>query len=110
MNEEDLLIPHFPVGFRIGSQLKDRVELAAERAGISQNRWMLEAINGLLELGEPEGTDVTAELLLHQKVPTMVRVPPLMLELMNEHCEERDMPRTVFLLDALLTKLARNGA
>ena len=109
MNQDDLLIPHFPVGFRIGEGLKDMVEEAAAATGISQNRWMLEAINGLLNLGEPKGSGVTAELLLHRKIPTMVRVPPLTLELMNEYCEEREMPRTVFLLDALLTKLA-NGS
>lgn len=110
MTHDEQLAPYFPIAFRIGRGLKGRIEDAAITAGISQNSWMLEAIASMLECGYPHGSKVTAELILHQKISTMVRVPPLILELMNEYCDDRDMPRTIFLLDAMITKLSNGGA
>ena len=109
MDASDLIIPRWPVQFRLGEALLRQVDHAAAVEGVSRNQWLVSAIQGLLELGKPMPYKFTARKLLKDKVTTMVRVDGLTLELMDEACDEENMVRTVFLLDAGLTKLRMNG-
>ncbi len=102
--------PKVPVQFRIGKALLERVDDAVLYSDHnSRNLWMVEAIENQLEDGEPTPYLVTATMLLQDKETIMVRLPVLTLELVDEECDEREMDRTVWLLDAMLSQLAKNG-
>lgn len=97
----------YPVQFRMGAELFNLVCNAADEAEISRNRWITKAINELIDCEEPEPLPITARDLLCDKVTVMVRVDEGTLVRMNDECERIAMSRTVFLLDACLSKLSR---
>lgn len=105
MDASDLVIPKWPVQFRLGEALLSRVDHAARVAELSRNQWLVDAIQELLDSGKPRPYRFTARQLLKDKITTMVRVDGLTLELMDEQCDDANIARTVFLLDACLTKL-----
>lgn len=98
-----------PVQFRIGSSLLERIDHAVANSGYSRNAWVTQAVEHLLETGAPAPYRITAEALLANKYTLMVRLDPFVVELIDEVCEDKGMPRTVWMLDACLSKLRRNG-
>lgn len=108
--DKEQATPKVPVQFRIGSALLTQIDDAVLYSNHnSRNLWMVGAIESLLEAGEPTPHFMTAEMLLHDKETIMVRVPLLTLELVDEQCDEKEMDRTLWLLDAMLSQLASDS-
>lgn len=98
-----------PVQFRVGTKLLEKVDRAVEASGLSRTAWVADAVNELLETGKALPLRVTAAELLANKYTLMVRLDAFLVAMVDELCGEREMPRTVWLLDACMTKLRKNG-
>lgn len=106
---EDQTTDKYPVQFRLGQYLLAKVDEAVEQSGKSRNQWMIDAIHRYIERGESARYPITAEQILAHKVTLMVRVDSITLELVNEQCDDREIPRTVWLLDACISMLAASN-
>lgn len=106
--EEEFEEKKVPVQFRIGAKLLSKVDNAVEKSGQSRNAWVTDAVEVLLESGVPLPLRITAEELLANKYTLMVRLDPFVVETVDELCEEKEMPRTVWMLDACMSKLRRH--
>ena len=84
------------------------IDRRRDRKGVSRNKWLENAVIDYLEQGEPTPCKITAEWLLCHKETVMVRLDAFTLELVNEQCEERGIPRTIWLLDACLSYMAKD--
>lgn len=107
---EEKAEPRVPVQFRIGEGMLARLQHAVESSGQSRTGWVREACHDLLETGKPLRVKLTAAELLANRVTLMVRLEPFLVEMIDEACEERGVSRTVWILDACLTKMRQNGA
>ena len=108
--DNEISAPKVAVQFRISKALLEKVDDAVLYSDHnSRNLWMVEAIENQLEEGDPIPYFVTASMLLHDKETIMVRVPVLTLELVDEQCDEKEMDRTLWLLDAMVSQLARES-
>lgn len=100
--------PRYSAQFKIGKVLLAMID-RRRKPGVSRNRWMEEAVVSYLEKGEATPCKLTAEWLLAEKETVMIRLDPLLLSLVDEQCDEKQIPRTVWLMDACLSKIAGKG-
>ena len=103
--------PQYPVPFRIGRRLLVKIQGAADNEGVSRNTWIKEAIQRRLEGRPLLPIKTTAEELFSDRVPMMVRLDELTLDLLNEETDAGEgMTRTLWILDACLSSLQRKKA
>ena len=95
------------VQFRMGKQMCKRVDKTAKAAGISRNKWLTDAIIQFADLGRPEPLAMTASELLADKVTVPLWLTEDMLEDVDNRCKQANQNRTLWLLDACITQLAR---
>ena len=98
------------VQFRMGKQLRTRIDEKAKASGISRNTWMINAITTLADLGRPEPLAMTASELLADKVTIPLWLSQDMLDHVDNWCKQAGQSRTLWLLDACTTQLARGEA
>lgn len=96
-----------PIQFRIGAQLLAKVRWAIGKSGDSQNAWLTAAVESLLKSGKPHPLRITAESLLADKRTLTVRLLPDVVDRIDGVCGERGIPRTVWLLDACMTRVCK---
>lgn len=96
-----------PIQFRIGAQLMAKVCQAANNSGGSRNAWLTAAVESLLKSGKPRPLSITAGDLLADKRTLTVRLLPNVVARVNKICAERGIPRTVWLLDACMSRISR---
>lgn len=94
-----------PIQFRAGRRLRERIDEAVEKSGLSKNQWLTEAFEHRLENGNGKATRVSADELLTDKRPVFVRLDPLVVELIDEEAADHGQTRTVWMLDAVLVFL-----
>jgi len=71
---------------------------------------MTRAFRIYLRMRRPREVLVSAEKMLAHKVTLMARVEGDLIDEINTRCDEKDIPRTIWLLDACLNMLARKRA
>lgn len=96
----------YPVQFRLGRKLLEDIDSIVDYTEESRNEWLMTAIHRYLKRGRPIAHKVTAETILYDKTVLMIRVDAETLDLINEECYGKDLPRTIWLLDACLSRLA----
>jgi hypothetical protein len=96
-----------PVQFRVGSALLKRIDRAVANSGASRNAWVSEAVDLYIERGKPLRLAITMEAVLAKKTTLMIRLDAEQVEEIDTICEEREYPRTIWLLDACLSHLRR---
>jgi hypothetical protein len=101
-------VPRYAAQIKLGRGILSRIDYHRQREGVSRNQWIQEAIARHIERGRAIPYRFTAEWLLSRKSNVMMRLDGLTLSLMNEACMDQRIPRTVFLLDALLSRLAED--
>jgi hypothetical protein len=102
-----MTIPRIPLQFRLGrGLLEDIDDLVLDSEHDNRNAWMIAAINRRIERGWPIPYGMTAEYLLRNKKTIMVRLDELTLEIIDEQCDEKEIARTMWLLDAMISYLA----
>lgn len=94
-----------PVQFKLGEGIADRIDSVVP-PDQSRNAWMVEAVEEMLALDEPVPTLITADELLSSKKTLMVRLPQYTVDVIDSVCEDRNIKRTVWLLDAMLSKIS----
>ncbi len=97
-----------PIQFRIGAQLLARIRQSIRTSGDSQNAWLTAAIKSLLRYNKPHPLCITAESLLANKHTLTVRLLPDVVSRIDKICRERRIPRTVWLLDACMTRIHKD--
>lgn len=96
--------------FKVGRLLFIRIEQARLAADIARNKWIGIAIDHQIYNQEPVAATTSAEEILNDKIPIVIRVDPLIAELINEICEDRNISRTIWLIDACLNLLERSNS
>jgi len=91
--------------FRVGRLLFIRIEQARISSDVSRNQWIGIAINQQIYDPDTIQAVTSAEEILNDKIPIVIRVDPLIAELVNEICEDRNVNRTIWLIDACLSLL-----
>ncbi len=95
--------------FRVGRLLFIRIEQARLTSDISRNQWIGIAINRQINNPDPIEVTTSAEEILNDKITIVIRVDPLIAELVDEICEDRNVSRTIWLIDSCLGLLEREG-
>jgi hypothetical protein len=91
--------------FKVGRLLFIRIEQARLAADVPRNKWIGIAIDRQIYNTEPVEATTSAEEILNDKITIVIRVDPLIAELVNEICEDRNVSRTIWLIDACLNLL-----
>ena len=102
-----LVMAEYSIGLRLSSTLLERIHQHCLLSNESRNKWLLRAARMMLKRGYPIRAKTTARELLIGKQPITFRVDPLTLELIDEACDEDDLTRTVWIMDAILSRLAK---
>lgn len=108
-HEDEEIALKSPVMLRLGRRLRELIDARAGELGLSRNAWIVRAAERRMEDDEELEEAVTAEMIAEGKEPMMVRFDPFLIELIDEHAEERGVRRTTWLTDACLAALAHNG-
>ena len=96
-----------PIQFRIGKLLLERIDKQAKKENKSRNEWIKQAALTLADSENEKPLRITAsELLCNRRVLT-IRLEPYLVELMDILCEEKKQTRTVWLLNACMSKLSK---
>lgn len=100
--------PRVPVQIKIGTGLLAEIDYAVLTSDCdSRNTWMVRATNKLLERsGNALPHCITVEHILRDKRVITLRIDELTLDLVNEQCEAKEIDRTLWLLDAMVSYLA----
>jgi hypothetical protein len=93
--------------FKVGRLLFIRIDRARVIADVSRNHWIGIAINHQIYNTDPTSANTSAEEILNDKITIVIRVDPLIAELINEICEDRNVSRTIWLIDACLGLLEK---
>jgi len=102
-----MAIPKIPIQVRIGSALLEKFDDAVLSSKFeSRNQWMVAAITYMLETEESLPCPVTIIDVLHRKVTIMIRVEELLLELVDEQCDQYRMERALWVLNAAISYYA----
>jgi uncharacterized protein (DUF1778 family) len=95
----------YSVGMRLGSSLLERITRHAYAKGESRNTWLINAARRQIKRGRALKAKTTARELLRDKQPLILRVDGLTLELIDEACDELAINRTVWMMDAALSRM-----
>ncbi len=106
MRKNEDITERFAAQFKIGRTVLKKIDGKCQKENVSRNHWMHTAVIQYIERGEAVPYAITAEDLLTRKHTVMLRLDSLTLGLISEYCHEKKIPRTVFLLDAFLSRLA----
>lgn len=100
--------PRFHVQFKVGFALYKTIQKFSDinEGCNSKNEWIVEAVQSQLKRGYSLKIKTSAVDILHDKVTQMVRLNPTTLDQVNNFCTEKDMSRTVWMIDACLSKIA----
>ena len=96
------------IQFRVGEEFLTRIEEEAQLDGVSRNTWIEKAIEDLLENKKHLHVKTNASQLLHDKKIVLVRLDEDLLEKLNKYCENKDINRTIVMIDACISWLAKN--
>lgn len=95
----------YSIGMRFSTPLLERIKTHSLLVGESRNTWLLGAAHRQIKRGGPLKAKTTARELLVDKQPFIFRVDPLTLELIDEACDEDNVNRTVWMMDAALSRM-----
>jgi len=95
-----------PMYLRAPEFIHHEVNRLAKAKGLSNNEWVLRALRDHTLRDEPLLFPVTAEQLLTKRRMFGFRIERLLREVVGELAEERGVSLTVWILDALLSKMA----
>lgn len=100
--------PRHHVQFRIGYSLYQQIQKFADinYECNSKNEWIVDAVQSQLQRGYPLKIKTSAIEIMHDRVTQMVRLDPTTLDQINNFCIKKDMSRTVWMIDACLSKIA----
>ncbi len=107
LNDSPTSLEKIPVQFKIGRPLLSLINYHSEKQNVSRNLWIASAVFSLLREEKAQPLAITAEELLSNKTIIQVRLDREILSLVDEICEQKNIPRTIFVLDACLSKLRR---
>lgn len=95
------------IQFKLGRVLLNLMQFHYEKQGMSRNTWITSAVLHLLQRDKPRPIRISAEELLSNKITVQARLDKELVDLIDEVCTEKKIPRTIFVTDAILTKLSR---
>jgi hypothetical protein len=102
----DDIIVKVAVHVRVTAPLLHTIHHYARRAEESRQGWVEGAVSLLIERGEPAPCLLTAEHLLGRKAVIVIRLEPLVLDVLDEMASDRGTRRQVLMVDACLTRIA----
>lgn len=104
--EEDIIL-RVPIQFRAGEVLRDHIADSAAELEITVQEWIEQAISHRLYEDVDGPAAFCASELFNRRKPIMLRLDPLVLEIIDEQVDEDDgMTRTIWLIDTCQLFLA----
>lgn len=90
--------------FKVGVDLCNKIESSATKRGVSRNIWITNAIENQIKHDQTLPILLTASTILYKKKTVSVWVSLELLEKINKSYHKN---RTIWLLDACISELAR---
>lgn len=98
--------PMFSFQTRIGRRFIALLNIAAKKEHVSRNELINKAMHHRLAKSKTSFYPLRMQDVTTDRVLLQVRADTLLIELINEQCEELNMRRTNFVMDCCLTYLA----
>jgi len=99
------LSARYNVPFNPGKILLDHATEAARRQGVYRHTWITNAIKNYIKRGAVACPLMLEDILGH-RVSVTLRLEHLLLETLNDLCQEKGVVRSIIMIDAVISQLA----
>jgi len=90
----------------MGRRFLARLDNAVAETDLSRKQWIEQAISLMLRRKKPQRLGLTPSELLHDRKVVLVRIDNAIVDAIDNRCEHLGYTRTLFILDACVTKMA----